>query len=164
LWHFGLVVAYHFDIIGNMKKTASSPDTSVAAETCLVRCFHPLEINRVRKHLKADGVHLTAAADRFKALGNAKRLTILQALRVTELCVCDIAHLLGLSVAATSQQLRQLRIQGWIVTRSDGKMVYCQLSKTAPLRDLDAVLQLLDSTHVSAPHPVPDKELRDADA
>ncbi len=147
-----------------MKKSISSPVTSEAAETCLVRCFHPLEINRVRKHLKADGAHMAAAADRFKALGNVKRLTILQALRVTELCVCDIAHLLRLSVAATSQQLRQLRSQGWIVTRSDGKMVYCQLSKSAPLRELDAVLQLLDSNHVSVPNPVPDTESRDADA
>lgn len=40
--------------------------------------------------------------------------------------------------------LLQLRSQGWIVTRSDGKMVYCQLSKTAPLHELDAVLQALE--------------------
>jgi len=86
---------------------------------------------------------MSAAAELFKMLGSAKRLTILRALHYAELCVCDIAHVLGLSMAATSQQLRQLRSQGWVAMRSDGKMVYYRLSKEAPLREMEAALATL---------------------
>ncbi|MES1945143.1 ArsR family transcriptional regulator [Salinisphaera sp. PC39] len=80
------------------------------------------------------------AAAWFKTLGNPRRLTILRALRHGELCVCDIAVLLGLSLGATSQQLKQLRQQGWLAVRHDGRMVYYRLHKAAPFARLETEL------------------------
>lgn len=133
----------HFDIFENMKKADTPSIPPGEPDVCAVRCFHPQNVERVRQRLNADRSSVSAAAAMFKTLGNVKRLTILRALRVAELCVCDIAHLLGLSVAATSQQLRQLRSQGWIVMRSDGKMVYYRLNEVAPLRELETALRFL---------------------
>ena len=50
-----------------------------------------------------------ALAETFKVLGDATRVRILDALSRSELCVCDIARLLGLSESAVSHQLRLLR-------------------------------------------------------
>ncbi len=67
---------------------------------------------------------LLQLAELYKLLGNVTRLKILLSLAHGELCVCDVAHVLGITVAATSHQLRLLRIQGWLTMRNDGKMVY----------------------------------------
>lgn len=99
-----------------------------ATDQCDQTCFHPATINRVKAGL-AEARPETAAvtAARFAALANPQRLTILRALRISELCVCDLAHVLGLSTGATSQQLRLLREQGWLASRRDGKQVYYRL-------------------------------------
>lgn len=157
-WTVGCDVLYlysHFDIFENMKKTDTPSIPPGEPDVCAVRCFHPLEVERVRQNLNEDLAQISIAAETFKTLGNVKRLTILRALRVAELCVCDIAHLLGLSVAATSQQLRQLRSQGWIVMRSDGKMVYYRLNEVAPLRELETALRFLgpDRDHATTAAP-----------
>ncbi|MDA3922308.1 MAG: metalloregulator ArsR/SmtB family transcription factor [Salinisphaera sp.] len=122
----------------NLSQNASSDP-----EVCKVRCFHPEAVQRIRQSLQTDEPGLAASAELFKTLGSVKRLTILHALRESELCVCDIAHLLELSVAATSQQLRQLRGQGWVAMRNDGKMVYYRLRDDAPFAHLDAELAAL---------------------
>ena len=71
------------------------------------------------------------------------RLKILLALADRELCVCDIAHVLALSVAATSHQLKLLRDQGWLRMRNDGKMVYYRLHSESLLNALKGDLCLL---------------------
>ena len=96
-----------------MKIETFSPPDSIDTDVCKIRCFHPVDVQRIRQRLQTDEP-LSVAAALFKTLGSTRRLTILRALHDTELCVCDIAHVLGLSMAATSQQLRQLRAQGWI--------------------------------------------------
>lgn len=64
----------------------------------------------------------------FAALADRTRLRILQALmRADELCVCDVAHVLGMSVAATSHHLRKLRDLKILKHRNDGKMAYYSL-------------------------------------
>lgn len=98
------------------------------SDHCDQPCFHPATINRVKAGLaeaRPESAEITAA--RFAALANPQRLTILRALRISELCVCDLAYVLGLSTGATSQQLRVLRQQGWLSSRRDGKQVYYRL-------------------------------------
>lgn len=63
----------------------------------------------------------------FKVLGDPTRLRIVSALGIKELCVCDIAHLLGSSVSAVSHQLRILRNLKLVKHRKEGKMVYYSL-------------------------------------
>lgn len=112
-------------------------------DICEQRCFHTAAIAAVRKALAADECRDPDAAACFKTLGNPRRLTILRALRHGELCVCDIAVLLGLSLGATSQQLKQLREQGWLAMRNDGRMVYYRLHDNAPFARLEIELAQL---------------------
>lgn len=64
----------------------------------------------------------------FAALADRSRLKILHALRnADELCVCDVAHVMGMSVSATSHHLRKLRDLKILKYRNDGKMAYYAL-------------------------------------
>lgn len=64
----------------------------------------------------------------FAALADRTRLRILHALtQADELCVCDVAHVLGMSVAATSHHLRKMRELKILKHRNDGKMAYYSL-------------------------------------
>ena len=60
----------------------------------------------------------------FKVLGDPTRLKIVLALAKEELCVCDLATLVNLSVSAISHQLRLLRNLRLVKYRKSGKMVY----------------------------------------
>lgn len=66
-------------------------------------------------------------AEVFRTLGDPTRVKILQALSVEELCVCDLAKLLGISESATSHQLRVLRSQKLVRYRKEGKMAFYSL-------------------------------------
>ena len=66
-------------------------------------------------------------ADIFKALGDETRLNIVQLLVGRELCVCDIAELLGISQSAISHQLRVLRQARLVKPRKEGKVVFYAL-------------------------------------
>lgn len=61
----------------------------------------------------------------FSALSDATRLKILIALaNCEELCVCDVAHVAGVSISAASHHLRKLRDLEILSYRNDGKMAY----------------------------------------
>jgi ArsR family transcriptional regulator len=66
-------------------------------------------------------------AQLFQVMGDSSRIKIIFALWQQELCVCDLAHLLGLSVSAVSHQLRLLRNLRLVKYRRDGRMVYYSL-------------------------------------
>jgi ArsR family transcriptional regulator, lead/cadmium/zinc/bismuth-responsive transcriptional repressor len=65
-----------------------------------------------------------ALADTFKVLGDPTRVRILDALSHGELCVCDIASLVGISESAASHQLRLLRGMRLVRPRRSGRQVY----------------------------------------
>ena len=69
----------------------------------------------------------SAASDFFKAFSDKTRLRILTALVTEELCVCDIAALLGMSQSAISHQLRFLKQARLVKSRKSGKTVYYAL-------------------------------------
>lgn len=63
----------------------------------------------------------------FKALANPVRIRILQALVLEDLCVCDLANLLNMSISAISHHLRILRMLRVVKFQKKGLMVYYSL-------------------------------------
>ncbi len=63
----------------------------------------------------------------FKVLGDTTRIKILSALFQSEMCVCDIAGLLGMTQSAISHQLRVLKQARLVKYRKEGKSVYYSL-------------------------------------
>jgi ArsR family transcriptional regulator len=68
-----------------------------------------------------------ALAETFRVLGDVTRVRILDAISRTELCVNDIAALVGLSESAVSHQLRLLRGMRLVRPRREGRMVFYTL-------------------------------------
>jgi len=66
-------------------------------------------------------------AETFKVLGDATRVRILDAISRSELCVCDIAEVVGISESAVSHQLRLLRGMRLVRPRRDGRQVFYAL-------------------------------------
>jgi DNA-binding transcriptional ArsR family regulator len=67
---------------------------------------------------------VSALAETFRILGDPTRVRILDALATGELCVCDIAELVGISESAVSHQLRLLRGMRLVRPRRAGRQVY----------------------------------------
>jgi DNA-binding transcriptional ArsR family regulator len=123
--------------MGTVRKLTNSP-------VCNVPCFEKEKVARVKAALVEEEKHLPELAELYTLLGDKTRLKILFALAQGELCVCDIAHVLDLSVAATSHQLKRLRDRGWLHMRNDGKMVYYKLHGKDLLDTLRGDLVLLE--------------------
>lgn len=68
-----------------------------------------------------------ALAETFGALSDPTRVRIITALTEQELCVFDLARLLGLTGSAVSHQLRLLRGQRLVKYRKEGKIAYYSL-------------------------------------
>ncbi len=74
-----------------------------------------------------DGLTATHLASTFAALADPTRVRLISALLGEELCVYDLATLLGMSQSATSHQLRILRNLNLVRTRKEGRIVYYAL-------------------------------------
>lgn len=100
--------------------------TADCEERCLEPCTHPGVIECARRALPPDET-LMDLADLFKLFGDSTRIKILTVLG-SELCVCDIAQLLGMTQSAISHQLRLLKQAKLVKSRRDGKTVYYALA------------------------------------
>ncbi|MFP5378394.1 MAG: ArsR/SmtB family transcription factor [Vicinamibacteria bacterium] len=96
------------------------------SDACDVFHIDPARVARLRAALIAGG-DIEDLAGLFRALGDPTRVRLLDALSHGELCVCDLATLLGLSESAVSHQLRFLRAVRLVRPRRDGRMVYYAL-------------------------------------
>ncbi len=67
-------------------------------------------------------------ADFFKVFADATRLKILYVLLSTEMCVYDIAMVLGMSQSAISHQLRVLKQMDLVKNRREGKTIFYSLA------------------------------------
>lgn len=67
-------------------------------------------------------------ADFFKVFGDPTRLKILYVLLCEEMCVYDIANLLGMSQSAISHQLRVLKQMDLVKNRREGKTIFYSLA------------------------------------
>lgn len=95
-------------------------------DVCEQLCEHPQAICRARSEALADE-DARELAETFKILGDATRVKILQILSRCELCVCDIAAVVGMGQSAVSHQLRLLRGARLVKYRKEGKMVLYSL-------------------------------------
>lgn len=95
-------------------------------EACDVFHIDPARVAHLRGVLIAEPSVLSLA-ETFRALGDPTRVRLLDALSHGELCVCDLATLLGLSESATSHQLRLLRTLRLVRARRAGRMVFYAL-------------------------------------
>jgi DNA-binding transcriptional ArsR family regulator len=103
------------DIISHMLKEG---------DTCETFCFDENKVNALKHRVKEiQGVELL-----FKALSDATRLKIAYALTLEEeLCVCDVANIIGSTTATASHHLRFLRNKGLAKYRKEGKLVFYSL-------------------------------------
>jgi len=115
---------------------------SIAERTVSEQCDAP-HLAEKRKSALMGSRTVEAVADTFRVLGDPTRVRMLDALSGGELCVCDIASLVGISESAVSHQLRLLRGMRLVRPRRAGRLVYYAV-------DDQHILELLQqaSTHV----------------
>ena len=112
-----------------------------------------IDLARVRK-IRAELVNPDAVqglAETFSALGDPTRVRILDALSHGELCVCDLAAVLGLSQSAVSHQLRVLRNIRLVRPRRDGRIVFYSLDDQHIMAIFKQTLQHVAEERLPAP-------------
>ena len=78
-------------------------------------------------HDRATDEEVTYVADLFQILASPTRLRMVEALAGTELCVCDLSAVVGVSESAVSHHLRQMRQMRIVAYRKEGRMAYYRL-------------------------------------
>ena len=107
---------------------------ALAPELCDVPCFKADVVAQLRASMPSDEA-LDEMRIRFVALADRTRLKVLYALvEGGELCVCDVAHAVGMSVSAASHHLRKLRDLKILKYRNDGKMAYYSVADRVVVR------------------------------
>lgn len=88
---------------------------------------HSDVVSKVKNSMPKEEL-LDEVAAMFKVFGDGTRTKILAALFQSELCVCDIATLLDMSLSAISHQLRVLRQAKLVTNRRKGKEIFYSLA------------------------------------
>lgn len=96
-------------------------------KVCGNKVIHENLVKKAKKSMPDDAV-LYDLADLFRVFGDGTRIRILHALMSSEMCVCDISFLLGMTESAISHQLRVLRQTRMVTQRKDGRVVYYALA------------------------------------
>lgn len=95
-------------------------------DTCEINCYDEEKVNRIQGELQKEDISSVVLL--FKALADENRAKIVYSLcQDEELCVCDIANIIGASVATTSHHLRTLYKQGIVKYRKEGKLAFYSL-------------------------------------
>lgn len=94
---------------------------------CQMTHVHPGTLSSVKEMLP-DDLKLYDLAELFKVFGDSTRIRILYVLLEQEVCVCDLAQILGMTVSAISHQLRVLKQASLVKYRKSGKAVYYSLA------------------------------------
>jgi ArsR family transcriptional regulator len=92
--------------------------------------------------LRESLLEVAGLSELFKVLADETRARILHLLSIRELCVCDLALVMEMSLPAVSHHLRLLKVMHLVTFRRDGKQVYYRL-------DDDHVVKLIS---VAADH------------
>ena len=96
-------------------------------EVCGYLCVHEDVVAQVRQALPDEDA-LSRMVELFKAFADGTRVKILYVLLEAEVCVCDLARILGMTQSAVSHQLRLLKSARLIKSRRDGKTVFYSLA------------------------------------
>jgi ArsR family transcriptional regulator, lead/cadmium/zinc/bismuth-responsive transcriptional repressor len=93
---------------------------------CEETILHPERMAAAHEHL-LDAHTAAQLTSTFQALADPTRLRLVSALLEQEMCVCDLAALLGMTQSAVSHQLRSLRNLRVVRFRKEGRVVYYAL-------------------------------------
>ena len=120
---------FYFLTSGKSNSLAASMEilSFLRQKGCEGEIIHEAVVKAVRKTFPKDEL-IFDLADFYKIFGDTTRVKILYALDKSELCVCDISALLGMSVSAVSHQLKILRDSNLVKTKREGKVIYYSLS------------------------------------
>ena len=88
---------------------------------------HDEIVERVQKEMPGEDI-LYDLTELFRIFGDSTRIRILYVLFEAEMCVCDIAALLGMTQSAISHQLKALKNARLVKSRRDGKTVFYSLA------------------------------------
>jgi ArsR family transcriptional regulator len=94
---------------------------------CDYDVIHEDVVERVRGAMP-DGKNFYDLANLYKMFSDYTRVRILWALSCEEMCVCDLAVLLGMTKSAISHQLKSLRLANLVKYNKQGKVVYYSLA------------------------------------
>jgi len=104
--------------------------------SCDCDVIHEDIVNEVRSKMQDKDEYLQLAS-LYKMFGDGTRIQILHALEHNEMCVCDLAVLLGVTKSAVSHQLKALRLANLVKFRKEAQIVYYSLAD-------DHVKQIID--------------------
>jgi ArsR family transcriptional regulator, lead/cadmium/zinc/bismuth-responsive transcriptional repressor len=117
--------------------------TMASADQCELLCLD-LPLAESLRQARIERVQAVRCAALAAALADPTRLEVAAALvGAGELCVCDLSWILERPQALVSHHARQLREQGLVESRREGKMVLYALTRQGR--------ELLDAVLVPAP-------------
>ena len=96
-------------------------------ECCDFIHAHEDIVEKVRQVMPGEDT-LYDLTELFRIFGDSTRVRILYVLFESEMCVCDIAALLGMTQSAISHQLRALKNARLVKSRREGKTVFYSLT------------------------------------
>jgi DNA-binding transcriptional ArsR family regulator len=95
-------------------------------DACDIFCYDEEKVNRIQEDIET--VDISGISQMLKSIADENRVKITYALcQDEELCVCDIANILGITVANASHHLRTLYKQGVVTFRKEGKLAFYSL-------------------------------------
>lgn len=95
-------------------------------DNCEIYCYDEPKVRRVQNALQQQNIEVMAKM--FKVLADETRMKIVFALcEEKELCVCDVANIIGSSLATASHHLRTLKQLGLANYRKEGKLAFYSL-------------------------------------
>ena len=96
-------------------------------ECCEIHETHENIIHQIEDGMPSEAL-IQNLADFYKVFGDVTRVKILCVLFQSELCVCDLAEVVGMTQSAVSHQLRILKQMKLVKNRREGKIVYYSLA------------------------------------
>ena len=95
--------------------------------TCDCDVIHEDIVNDTKSKMQPKDEYIRLAS-LFKMFGDGTRVQILHALEQNEMCVCDLASLLGVTKSAVSHQLKALRLANLVKSRREAQIIYYSLA------------------------------------
>lgn len=100
---------------------------SAKIDTCSCTIIHQDVVENATQNMFSAELS-TKLSELFKMFSDPTRIKLLNALFISEMCVCDLAACLNMTQSAVSHQLRLLKMYNLVKFRKEGKVVYYSLS------------------------------------
>ncbi|WP_069997156.1 ArsR/SmtB family transcription factor [Cellulosilyticum sp. I15G10I2] len=96
-------------------------------DLCSCTIIHQDVVERATAEMQDHEISIKLS-ELFKLFADPTRIKLLNALYISEMCVCDIAACLNMTHSAISHQLRLLKMYNLVKSRKEGKVVYYSLA------------------------------------